>query len=147
MRNGTIAVGIFAIAIGLAGCSTTSTLPREQLIITLGEDFAEVLNVDSLSVFPALDTTAVEQPPEPMLQAQPYYPEEARLKRREGVVWAKLWVTKGGNVKKVRIISTDDKLFNEPALRAAVLWQFRPAIIKGEPTAVWVTIPFRFKLK
>ena len=119
----------------------------ESLIIKIMGDSAEVLNVDSLSTVPPLDSLAVEMPPKPLISVSPDYPNQARKAGLEGIVWVKMWVTKTGNVKRGIVMKSDDPIFNESALRAAVLWQFRPAILDGEPAAVWVAIPFTFKIR
>jgi outer membrane biosynthesis protein TonB len=37
-------------------------------------------------------------------------------------------------------------LFNEVAVAAAMQWVFTPAVMNNGPVAVWVSIPFKFKL-
>jgi TonB family protein len=41
---------------------------------------------------------------------------------------------------------TDGKAFEEAAYSAVKQWKFSPAQMQGKPVAVWVTIPFHFKL-
>jgi TonB family protein len=41
---------------------------------------------------------------------------------------------------------TDGKAFEESALASVNQWKFTPAQMQGKPVAVWITIPFRFKL-
>ena len=42
--------------------------------------------------------------------------------------------------------SVDGKAFAESASKAVKQWKFSPAQMQGKPVAVWITVPFRFKL-
>lgn len=95
---------------------------------------------------PPPDFVPVEKNPVPIKQVQPAYPEIARRAGVEGTVWVKIWVDKEGKAKKADIIKSDAELFNEPAKNAAMQWLFTPAIMNNGPVAVWVSIPFKFKL-
>jgi protein TonB len=59
---------------------------------------------------------------------------------------AKLWLDEAGNVKKVEITKGVRKDLDDAALAAAQEWRFKPAKKNGKPIAVWITIPFRFKI-
>jgi len=61
-------------------------------------------------------------------------------------VWVKIWVDKEGKAKKAQIIKSDAELFNQAAIDAAMQWVFTPAVMNNGPVAVWVSIPFKFKL-
>ena len=95
---------------------------------------------------PPPDFVPVEKNPVPIKQVQPAYPEIARRAGVEGTVWVKIWVDKEGKAKKADVIKSDAELFNEPAKNAAMQWLFTPAIMNNGPVAVWVSIPFKFKL-
>ena len=88
----------------------------------------------------------VERQPTPTKQVQPAYPEAARRAGAEGTVWVSIWIDARGNPKKAKIIKSDAEVFNQAALDAAMQWKFTPAVLKKEPVAVWVAIPFKFKL-
>lgn len=89
---------------------------------------------------------AVEKYPEPVVTAQPKYPELAQKAGIQGVVYVKILVDKDGKPKKAVVIKTDSEMFNEAAIEAAMKFVFTPAIQNNKPIAVWVAIPFRFKL-
>jgi len=93
------------------------------------------------------DFVPVEKQPTPIKEsmAAPIYPEIARRAGIEGTVWLKLWVDTEGNVRKTAVLKSDDEIFNKPSIDAAIKWKFEPAMIKGKPTSVWVSIPFKFK--
>ena len=88
----------------------------------------------------------VEKLPVPVVNPTPAYPELPRRAGVEGTVWVNIWVTKEGKVRKAVVLKSDSELFNQAALDAAQKWVFTPAVMNSGPVAVWVSIPFRFKL-
>ena len=90
---------------------------------------------------------AVEKMPEAVKQVPPKYPELAPRAGLEGVVWVKIWVDKEGKPRKAVVQKSDAEIFSQPASEAAMQWMFIPAMMKNGPVAVWVSIPFRFKLQ
>jgi len=96
---------------------------------------------------PPPDYVQYDQPPETILpQFQPDYPSEALSKKQEGEVWLKLWVGETGTVVEANVMKSDAEVFNKPAIEAGMRWKFKPAVVNGKPVAVWVTVPFKFKL-
>ena len=95
---------------------------------------------------PPADFVPVEKEPVPIKKIEPKYPELAMRAGLEGKVWVKIWVDKEGRPKQVVILKSDAEIFNEPAVEAAKQWIFTPAYMNNGPVAVWVSIPFRFKL-
>ena len=91
--------------------------------------------------------TPFEKSPVPVVDPAPQYPEIPLRAGIEGTVWVKIWVTKEGKTKKAEVVRTDSELFNEAAIDAAMKWVFTPAVMNNGPVAVWVTIPFKFKLQ
>jgi protein TonB len=92
------------------------------------------------------DFVPVEQQPVPVKQVNPEYPEIARRAGVEGTVWVKILVDKEGKAKKAVIMKSDNEIFNENAIKAAMGWVFTPAMMNNGPVAVWAAVPFRFKL-
>lgn len=91
-----------------------------------------------------------DQDPEPdqqVLQANflNSYPEEARKKGIEGKVEVNLLIDKSGNVKKAVVLHSDNEIFNEPALNAVRNTPFKPAMYKGEPIQVWVSLTIKYQ--
>lgn len=95
---------------------------------------------------PPPDFVPVEKQPVAIKSPPPVYPEIARRAGVEGKVWVKIWVDKEGKAKKAQIVRSDAELFNQAALDAAMQWVFTPAVMNNGPVAVWVSIPFVFKL-
>ena len=85
--------------------------------------------------------------PVPIFKAEPEYPDDLLSNHEEGDVTVKVWLTRLGNIKKAYIISSTDARLKQPALKAAMCWKFRPAMEDSRPVAVWVTIPFRFRMR
>lgn len=96
---------------------------------------------------PPPDFVPVEKQPVPVKQVTPVYPELAQRAQMEGTVWVKIWVDKEGKPKKAVVIKSDAEIFNQAAVDAAMQWVFTPAIMNNGPVAVWVAIPFKFRLK
>jgi TonB family protein len=88
----------------------------------------------------------VEKMPALIEAGKPLYPEEAKKNNITGKAFVKVLINREGNPKKAVVIKSDNELFNQPAIDAAKQSKFSPALQKGKPVAVWVVLPFRFKL-
>jgi protein TonB len=100
------------------------------------------LNIDE----PPPDFVPYEKEPTVVRKIEPKYPEIALRAGLEGNVFLKVWVTKEGKVREAVIIKSDAEIFNQAAKDAAIQWVFTPAVMQKGPVAVWVSIPFRFRL-
>ncbi len=96
---------------------------------------------------PPADFVPFEQEPVAVKQVSPKYPDIALRAELEGTVFLKMWVTKEGKVKKAVILKSDAEVFNQAAIDAAMQWVFTPALQQKKPVDVWVSVPFRFRLK
>ncbi len=96
---------------------------------------------------PPPDFVPVEKEPQIIKQVMPKYPELAQRAGIEGRVIVKIWVDKDGKPHKAIVMKSDAEIFNQPAVDAAMQYRFTPAIMNKGPVAVWVVIPFTFKLK
>ena len=94
------------------------------------------------------DFVEVEQQPRPIEgnTPAPKYPEVARRAGIEGTVWVKIWIDEQGNPRKAVLLKSDAEILNQTSLDTAMKWKFKPAVLKGKPVAVWVSIPFKFKM-
>ena len=88
-----------------------------------------------------------EKEPVCIKRIEPTYPEIAQKAGLEGTVYAKLWITKEGKVRDVQVMKSDSEIFNQAVIDAAKQWLFTPAMMKNGPVAVWLAVPFNFKLK
>ena len=102
--------------------------------------------VQAQEQMPPSDYVPYEKAPEVIKQVKAIYPEAARKDSAQGTVWVKVLIDESGNVATVNVVKSDNKLFDKAAIDAVKQWAFHPALMKGNPVAVWVTIPFRFVL-
>ena len=86
-----------------------------------------------------------EDPPEVLKAVEPAYPEIARQAGLEGLVTLKLLVGTDGRVHGV-VVADGVPVLNDAAVQAAWRYLFKPALAGGRPVAVWVAVPFRFRL-
>jgi protein TonB len=95
---------------------------------------------------PPPEFVPVEKEPQIIKQVKPDYPELAMRAGLEGKVWVKIWVDKEGKPRQVVVLKSDAEIFNDPAIAAAKQFLFTPAYMNNGPVAVWVSVPFSFKL-
>ena len=95
---------------------------------------------------PPEDFTQYDKAPEVVNKVEPEYPAIALKSGLEGGVYVQVWVDESGAVVESKVVRSTDKVFDQAARRAAEQWKFTPAENKGKPVAVWITIPFRFRL-
>lgn len=95
---------------------------------------------------PPPDFVQVDKEPVVKKRTEPHYPEVAMKAGIEGKVWVKLWINTEGKVQSAQILKSENVVLNDAALESARQWEFEPATIKGKPAAVWVSVPFMFKL-
>lgn len=106
---------------------------------------AEIM--DTTSEKAPADFVNVDREPEIVSRTLPQYPALAQKAGIEGRVIVKMWVDKKGSVRKAYVVKSDNEIFDNPSLEAAIKWRFSPAIYRTSPVDVWVMIPFTFKLK
>jgi TonB family protein len=87
-----------------------------------------------------------DKEPTVIKRVEPTYPDLAKSAGLEGNVFLKVWVDRKGKARKVVILKSDDKIFEQAAEDAAKQWEFQPAYSHNKPVSVWVSIPFRFRL-
>lgn len=125
----------------IAGPVTTGNGSGDSVGVAMG-DF-KVTDED----VPPADFVPVEKQPQTINPVQPKYPELAQRAGIEGRVLVKIWVDKDGKPHKAIVLKSDAEIFNQPAIDAAMATKFTPAIMNKGPVAVWVVIPYTFKLK
>ncbi len=85
--------------------------------------------------------------PSPIKQVGARYPDMAKSTGIEGKVVVNVLVGTDGKVVKAEIAPGHGvPVLNAAALDAAKQWLFRPALANNKPVAVWVAIPFNFRL-
>jgi periplasmic protein TonB len=86
-----------------------------------------------------------EDEPQVTASVAPAYPEIARQAGIEGTVTLRVLVGEDGRVRQAVVVD-GVAVLNEAAIRAALQYRFKPALAAGRPVAVWVVLPFRFRL-
>jgi protein TonB len=124
--------------------TTEETADTIQIRETVSfDEFAPPPPAPTQTVFEVYE---VDEPPQPLVQVQPEYPEVARKAGLEGRVIVAAVVDENGNVIQTSIHSSTNSIFNEAALEAAKKMKFKPARQKDIAVKVKVLIPFVFKL-
>ena len=90
---------------------------------------------------------AYEEPPAPISQPIPEYPEMARKAGVEGMVLLKVLVDKEGRVRDVVLIKGVGAGLDEAAIASVKGSKWTPAIQNHKPVAAWCSYPIRFKLR
>lgn len=128
---------------------TSSVFPTtEQLGWTPGETGEGVGGVvDPVEEVEPKPFEPREVDPVVVRSVMPIYPALAIQAGLEGNVYVRVWVDKLGQVRKAEVVKSDGVIFEEPALAAARLWVFTPALMQDQPVSVWVTIPIRFRMR
>ena len=135
----------------VSGCALKSNKPKTQQVYAV--QIRETVSFDVSSPPPSAPTQTVlelyevDEPPQPIVQVQPEYPEKAKKAKLEGKVIVAVVVDENGDVIDASIHYSTNPIFNEAALEAAKKMKFKPAKHKDTPVKAIVRIPFVFKLK
>jgi protein TonB len=86
-----------------------------------------------------------DHPPRLIKSAQPIYPQEAFVKKVEGVVVIEIWIDVHGNVIRPRV-KQSIPLLDAAAIACVKKWQFEPARKGGKPVATIATAPVTFRI-
>jgi protein TonB len=134
----------------VSGCALKSNKPKTQQVYAV--QVRETVRFDESSPPPSAPTQVFEiynldEPPQPLVQVQPEYPEKAKKAKLEGRVLVAVVVDENGDVIEASIHLSTNPIFNEAALEAAKKMKFKPGRLKDKPVKVKVLIPFVFNLK
>ncbi len=88
----------------------------------------------------------VDKEPQVKMGWMPNYPETAKRNGIEGTAFVKILVGADGIPEKAIVIKSDNEIFNQTSIDAAMHFIFSPAVKDNDPLAVWVVIPFKYKL-
>ena len=136
-------------------------VPKEQTIKTQSERVEEVTpkgregEGEALGTKTVIDEGNSEPPPFQVVEeypklvssVTPVYPDAAQLAGLEGKVLVRIWIDKEGKPRKAVVEQSAYDIFNDAACTAAMKFVFTPAYNTGGAVAVWVHIPFVFKLR
>ena len=91
---------------------------------------------------PVLD---YDQPPRPIKITKPQYPQEAFVKKIEGIVEVEILIDASGNVTRARVVQSIPAL-DQAAVQTVYQWRFSPAIKNGHPVATIARAPVTFRI-
>ena len=134
----------------VSGCALKSNKPKTQRAYAI--QIRETVSFDESSYPPPAPTQTVfdvhelDEPPQPLVQVHPEYPEKAKKAKPEGKVIVAAVVDENGDVIDASIHYSHNPIFNEAALEAAKKMKFKPARQKDIAVKVRVLIPFVFRL-
>jgi protein TonB len=134
----------------VSGCALKSNKPKTQQAYAV--QIRETVSFDESPYPPpaptqiVFDVYGLDEPPQPLVQVQPEYPEEARKGGLKGRVIVVAVVDESGDVIQASIHSSTNPIFNEAALEAAKKMKFKPGRLKDKPVKVKVLIPLVFRL-
>jgi protein TonB len=111
-------------------------------------EFTEIYKKTEETEIPIVPFWKVEVKPKEIYLPKPVYPEIARQLGHEGDVVVEALVDIDGSVADVRILkSSGNPELDKAALEAARQAKFTPAKQRDMPVRVWVSIPYKFRLR
>ena len=89
----------------------------------------------------------IDQMPK-LLSSPVTYPEDARKRGDQGIVYVKALVSKEGVVTLATVEPQQSVsgVLGKAAVDAVKNWRFEPALSQGKPVEVWIVVPVSFKL-
>ncbi|MCX7757811.1 MAG: energy transducer TonB [candidate division WOR-3 bacterium] len=123
--------------------------PEEVEATTIEKtEFQEIIKKPTETDIPIVPFWSVEVKPQPVNIPKPNYPELAKQAGIEGDVVVKALVDVDGRIIEVEIQkSSGNTSLDQAALEAARNAVFTPAKQRDQYVRVWVSIPFKFRLK
>jgi protein TonB len=86
-----------------------------------------------------------DRPPRPIRITKPVYPQDAFVKKIEGIVLLEILIDRDGRVVRARVLHSVP-LLDAAALEAVRQWVFAPAIKQGQPVATLAQAPIAFRI-
>jgi len=79
-------------------------------------------------------------------KVEPFYPEEARKQRQEGVDIYEAIISPTGCVREIRLLRGSHPLLDMVGMEAIARWRYKPALLDGKPVAVYLTVTVTYSL-
>lgn len=135
-----LCIAALAVAgVGTAQATDAATHTRQAA----AKKTAEVAKEDTLQIDAVIDM------PKVVKQVPPKYPDSARRRGQQGIIYVRALVNKNGTVGQALVpagkgLAPD---LDRAAVEAIRQWTFEPAKKKGKPVAVYIVVPVKFALK
>jgi len=113
----------------------TLNVPIDTFTVTKEELKGQLVSVTTITSTPKLKNIV-----------KPEYTPEMTENRVEGVVKVRVLVDIDGKVKKAIVLNDLGYGTKESVYNACLQLEFEPATINGTPCAVWIIIPFTFRM-
>jgi len=97
--------------------------------------------------FSPIYITGDVEAPERIHAPQPKYPEEARISRVQGVVVLQTIIDTLGNVTNIKVLKGLPSGLTEAAVESVSSWRFNPALLDGQPVAVYYLVTVSFSMQ
>ena len=92
-----------------------------------------------------LPSNMLDNTPKAKFQKAPTYPYEAARDQKSGEVLVEFSVDEAGRVFNPVVVSSTDRIFEEPTLRAVVQWRFEPGRRDGRAVRFRMRLPVQFQ--
>jgi protein TonB len=86
-----------------------------------------------------------DRPPRAISITKPQYPQEAFVKKVEGIVEVEILIDSTGRVVKARVMRSIP-LLDQAALQTVYQWKFEPAMKNGRPVSTIASAPVTFRI-
>lgn len=89
--------------------------------------------------------TDYDQPPKLLKQTRPQYPQDAFIKKIEGVVELAVVIETDGKIRRARVVRSVP-LLDAAAIQTVKQWVFSPGMKHGQPVPTPANIPVTFRI-
>lgn len=94
-----------------------------------------------------LELSGEIEPPSLVVRVEPLYPHVARVAGIEGRVVLRAVIGPDGTVERIEPVSATNPILAGAAEQAVLRWRYEPALWRGTPVRVWVTVRVDFTLR
>lgn len=126
----------------IAMAQTPAMLPVDSIPVVGHEKPGFFTLIEKMPVYPGGEDALLAY-----ISSQMRYPQQARKRKIEGVVYISYVVEVDGSVGDVKVVKGVHELLDAEGVRViSTLSGYEPGFQKGKPVRVQFTIPLRFKL-
>jgi protein TonB len=132
----------------------SATPPAHEIAVDMTEDVKPLpaptvvagVADEERATWPAYDDSVrVDEPALPIHKVPPVYPDLAREKGQQGILWVQTLVRTNGLVGAT-LVTRGNAYLNAAAVEAVSQWTFKPALADGKVVATWCAVPVKFTL-
>ena len=135
-------VALVIVLFTLAGAGPAQQSPRDDSSSTLSTTPSDLPDDSTFVQYQRV--TAGIKPPKATHAPDPKYPVLPDGAEPRGTVVMLVGVNAKGHVEAVRVLRSDEQVFEKSAVDTVKKWKFKPAEANGRPVPVQVTVEMRF---